>query len=397
MVLFNNIFNGSSNFLGDAIFKRYLIYNSDNYQIISKMDLKQRRALTITLIVALLFVAFFLRHYVALIALAAIVAFLYNPVYKWLLKKTNGKKGLSVTVTLLVAIITISIPVAIVLAVTVDQAFQVADIIKRSAASGTSIGDIINNVIAAINHVIDKLPGHSVHHINASQVFDWLRNNTSGLIKSTFNYVAHFAGSFASYLTKAVIFIFIFISFLKNQDKWLGTIRKLNPLGDIVSDLYLSRMAAMTSAMVKGQFAIALMQGIVDASLLYIAGIHFFIFWFILVTFLSIIPLGGGILVIPTGIIMLVTGNIWQGILLIVGHLVIVTNIDNVLRPRFVPRTARLDSALTILSIFAGIAMFGFLGIVIGPVLMILIVTTIQVYLQTIEHDKNAQKIGIEE
>ncbi|HUD03534.1 MAG TPA: AI-2E family transporter [Patescibacteria group bacterium] len=361
------------------------------------MNLKQRRALTITLIIALLFAAVFLRHYFSLIALAAIVAFLYNPIYRWLFKKTKGKKNLSVTITLFVAIITISIPVAIVLVVTVDQAFQVADIIKRSAASGTSIGDIINNVITAINHIIDKLPGHSVHHISSGQVFDWLKNNTSVLIRSSFNYVAHFAGSFASYLTKAVIFIFIFISFLKNQDKWLGTIRKLNPLGDRVSDLYLSRMAAMTSAMVKGQFTIALMQGLVDASLLYIAGIHYFIFWFVLVTFLSIIPLGGGILVIPTGIIMLITGNIWQGILLIFGHIVIVTNIDNVLRPRFVPRTARLDSSLTILSVFAGIAMFGFLGIVIGPVLMILIVTTIQVYLQAVEHDKNAQEVGLEE
>ncbi len=57
------------------------------------------------------------------------------------------------------------------------------------------------------------------------------------------------------------------------------------------------------------------------------------------------------------------------------------TNIDNVLRPILVPKEARLDSALMLLSVFAGITMFGFLGIVIGPVLMIVIVTTISVYL----------------
>ena len=58
-----------------------------------------------------------------------------------------------------------------------------------------------------------------------------------------------------------------------------------------------------------------------------------------------------------------------------------VTNIDNFLRPILVPREARLDSALMLLSVFAGIAMFGAFGIVIGPVLMIVIVTTISVYL----------------
>jgi hypothetical protein len=58
-----------------------------------------------------------------------------------------------------------------------------------------------------------------------------------------------------------------------------------------------------------------------------------------------------------------------------------VTNIDNFLRPILVPREARLDSALMLLAVFAGIAMFDFWGIVIGPVLMIVVVTTISVYL----------------
>ena len=57
------------------------------------------------------------------------------------------------------------------------------------------------------------------------------------------------------------------------------------------------------------------------------------------------------------------------------------SNIDNVLRPILVPREARLNSALMLLAVFSGIRMFGFWGIVIGPVLMIVIVTTISVYL----------------
>ena len=64
-----------------------------------------------------------------------------------------------------------------------------------------------------------------------------------------------------------------------------------------------------------------------------------------------------------------------------VWHLLVVTNIDNVLRPLLVPRAARLDPALMLLAVFAGIAMFGFWGLIIGPVLMIIIVTTISVYL----------------
>jgi predicted PurR-regulated permease PerM len=78
---------------------------------------------------------------------------------------------------------------------------------------------------------------------------------------------------------------------------------------------------------------------------------------------------------------MILFGNVFGGIFVIAWHLIVVTNIDNVLRPILIPRQARLDSALMLLAVFAGITMFGFLGIVIGPVLMIVIVTTISVYL----------------
>lgn len=83
----------------------------------------------------------------------------------------------------------------------------------------------------------------------------------------------------------------------------------------------------------------------------------------------------------PFGIGMALFGNVVGGVFVVAFHLIVVTNIDNVLRPILVPRDARLNSALMLLAVFAGIGMFGFWGIVIGPVVMIIIVTTIDVYL----------------
>ena len=159
-------------------------------------------------------------------------------------------------------------------------------------------------------------------------------------------------------------------------------IRQLNPLGEEVTDLYLAKMGAMVDGTVIGQFVIAVCQGVAGATSIYIAGFHdgFFIFA-ILLSALSVIPLGSGIVTIPFGIGMILFGNVFGGIFVILFHLIVVTNIDNFLRPILVPREARLDSALMLLSVFAGIAMFGAFGIVIGPVLMIVIVTTISVYL----------------
>jgi predicted PurR-regulated permease PerM len=78
---------------------------------------------------------------------------------------------------------------------------------------------------------------------------------------------------------------------------------------------------------------------------------------------------------------MMFFGNIAGGAFVVLFHLIAITNVDNFLRPILVPKQARLDPALMLLSVFSGIAMFGFFGIILGPVLMILIVTTISVYL----------------
>lgn len=345
------------------------------------MTTKQRQTLTIALIIALLFGAYFLRGFFILIVFAAILSFLFNPLYKRLYRKTQ-KKGLSSSITIITALFVIIIPLTLVIAVTIDQAIQIIDLIKQTANSSTSLSQAIQTLVDNANHAIDKVPGQGPNTFSVDQITDWIKSTIPDVISTIISFFKGFAGGVASFFTTAIIFLFVFSSLLQNQDEITGTIRKLHPLGKENADLYLGRIGDMTTAMVKGQFAIAFLQGLVDALLLWIVGFDYFFFWLVLLVFLSIIPLGGGIIVIPIGIIMILTGNIWQGLVLLGGHFLIVTNIDNVLRPKFVPKTARLDPALTILSVFAGIAMFGFLGIVIGPVLMIAIVTTIQTYLR---------------
>ena len=153
-------------------------------------------------------------------------------------------------------------------------------------------------------------------------------------------------------------------------------------MGQQVSDIYLAKIGAMVTATVRGQFIIAVCQGVAGAISIYIAGIHDGFFMFVIfLTALSFIPLGSGIVTIPLGIGMALFGNVIGGVFVVLFHMIVVTSIDNVLRPFLVPRSAHLSPALMLLSVFAGLGMFGFWGIVLGPVLMIVIVTTISVYL----------------
>jgi predicted PurR-regulated permease PerM len=347
----------------------------------------EKRALAIATLIAILFGAYFLRHYFTLIIFSAIMAFLFDPFYKRRLRK-NKNPGRAAATTFLFGALAILLPLILILALTVAQINHSVNQISTSVQN-TDVSSLSQHIIDSINNVIAKTSS------SFRLTPEWIQSTAIDLAQKLgtafLHNLAAYAGNFFSFFTTAIIFIFVFLSLLKNQDSLKETFRNLNPLGNDISDLYLQRISAMTKAMVRGQFIIAVAQGFTDAVLIYLGGLHeaFFFFLMILIA-LSFIPLGGGILATPIGICMMLTGNIMGGLIVILGHLLIVTNIDNILRPRLVPAEAKLDSALMILSVFSGIALLGFLGIVVGPVIMIIIVTTIIVYSEVYIH-KNVE------
>lgn len=344
---------------------------------------QQKRALAIATILAVLVGIYFLRSYFLLIAFAAIIAFTFNPVYQWFLKKGRSPSG-AAGLTFLVSLLALLIPLLIVVAVSVEQVLSLVHSISNSHYNA-NLSDILKHGVDTVNRTLSSLG--LPYRLTVTGVTNTLSHALQSVGSSLLNSLSSSISGFFAFFSLAIIYIYVFLSMLSKQDALVGTAHRLNPLGPQISQLYVRRMAAMTKAMVRGQFIIATLQGLTDASLLYFAGLHgTFFFFFLILTVLSIIPLGGGIIALPIGVVMLFTGNIPGGLLIIIGHLIIVTNIDNVLRPKLVPREARLDPALTLLAVFAGLKLFGFLGIILGPVLMILLVTTIQVYIQ-VYHD----------
>jgi predicted PurR-regulated permease PerM len=340
---------------------------------------KNKRALTVAVIIAVLFGAYFVRPFFSAIVLAAITAYLFNPLYNWFAKRVKRKSTAS-SLTLLVAVFVMLIPVIIVVIFTLIQVNHLIDYLNTTNTSA-SLNDLGTKVLNGINNVLARIPG--AHPITIDQFNEATKNVVTALASLVANVIVSSVTSISSAITSLFIYFYTFLALLTHKDYLVNMLKQLNPLGPAMTERYLDRVGSMTAAMARGQFVIAICQGFVEAIILQIAGIHdLFFFLFVLLSILSIIPLGGGIVAIPIGIIMLLTGQVWQGVFVLVGHFAIITNIDNVLRPRLVPKRIRLDPALTLLAVFSGVAMFGFLGIVIGPVLMIVIKLTIEAYIE---------------
>ncbi|MDT5181899.1 MAG: hypothetical protein QOI29_57 [Mycobacterium sp.] len=344
----------------------------------TEFTLTQKRALAVATVIAILFGAYFLRGYFILIVVAAVVAYLFTPLFNRLNRRIGT--GLSATLTLLAAMGAVAVPLGLFVFLAV---VQITNMVERVAdwVGRTDLSALGDQALRFVNDVLHRVP-----FIDVTVTPDSLRSAMTSVAQNVGHWLLGLlqgaAGGVFGGITAAILFLYVFISLLVNRDSLLTIIRQLNPLGEDVTDLYMAKMGAMVKGTVMGQFVIAVCQGVAGAASIYIAGFHqgFFLFA-VLLSALSVIPLGSGIVTIPFGIGMILFGNVFGGVFVIVFHLVVVTNIDNFLRPILVPKAARLDSALMLLAVFAGIAMFGAWGIVIGPVLMIVIVTTISVYL----------------
>lgn len=336
------------------------------------------RPLGIAAIIAFLIGLAFLSPFFGVIVTAIILAFTFSPVNAWFAKRTKRPNS-APALTLLTALLLVITPIILVLSATIAQTQTLANDLPRSAEefSGTAK---VDGLTAQVTQLIETTTGGLVE-ISEGQLIEHASTAGAEIANGLLRIITTLISNIPAMLTAIVLFVYIFLAVLRYQKELLQFLKKLNPLGDDVYELYLSRAGAMTHGMVRGQFVIALVQGAIGTATFALAGVPYLAFFFLLLTFLSIIPLGSGLISLPVGIILLVTGSVWQGLVVLLGHLLIVGNIDNILRPALIPKAARLPAALTLIGVFAGLATFGFLGIIIGPVLLILLLTTLEVYI----------------
>jgi len=345
----------------------------------TRSHIRVPKAMQITMAVAVLAGLYFVWPYIGVILFSAVIAFIFGPVYQFLLRKTK-RDGLATLGTLLTALLALIIPLTLIVALTVNQVATLVDQFRDgNIAIGTAqIEEIVDHGTERVNQLLASIPGGN--ELDRGKIVEHVQNTLVGVLDALVNALTSLGLGVFGFITTTIISIFLIMSMLRYQSQLVAFLKSLSPFDDTINNHYLARARAMTKAMIRGQFIIAIAQGVAGAFSLWIVGVDYFWFFVVLLTFLSFIPLGGGIVTIPIGIILAVTGNIWQGVFVILWHVLVVSTIDNILRPHLVPKNARLNTAVMLLAVFAGIAMFGAPGVIYGPVIMILLQTTFEMY-----------------
>lgn len=332
-----------------------------------------------------------LRPFMQLLILSFVIALIYRPVYLFIKKRLHAKESISAYITLLLIFLTAVLPILAIFTVVTTQFLSIANDI-RSSGTITSESFSLEVIADQINSVAANFP-QLEYQVTTQQLSSSLKELIEPVSGIALNNVVSLGGNALNAFTGIIIFSTVVITVLLNYNRLIQVIHQLSPLPNEVDKRYLDRLGSMGTSMVKGTFLVALAQGLATGIFLWIAGINYIALWVLISIILSVLPLGAGFLVLPLGIVQIISGQVWQGIFLIVTYLLITGNIDNVMRPLLVPKEASLHPALTVLGLFAGLKAFGFLGVILGPMLMIFISTTLEVYVEYYKEKSVTPKI----
>lgn len=335
------------------------------------------------LLVAFMVLSFLVaRSYLVTIILAIITASIFRPFYESMLGRMKGKQALALLVTILVIVFIVLLPLSIAGSIIVGQLITFAGDLQRFTASDT---DSFAILLERINEFLRNVPGN--YQIDQQEVTTrlqeliqpvgaFLAQNLVSIGLSTFDGFA-----------KLIVFITTLSAGIVNFPKLIKFIRDVSPFPEDVDDLYINRVLTLARYMIKGIFIVSILNGIVVGVVLTIAGVPYALFWGLLAVIASIVPIGAGIVAIPLGLIELVTGNVGGGIFILLAFILVINNIDNILRPRLVGKDAHLHPALTLVGILGGLELFGFFGILVGPIVLIMLVTSLEVYIKYYSND----------
>jgi len=175
--------------------------------------------------------------------------------------------------------------------------------------------------------------------------------------------------------------LFTMFYFFRDGRRLLSRLRFLVPLDRAHKTAIASRFTSVARATVKGTLLIAVAQGTLSGLTLWAFGVGSPFLWGVVATFLSIIPLVGAWLVLyPAACFQMATGHLWQGIGILIVTVVVIVNVDNLLRPRLVGQEAGMHDLMVFFSTLGGIGMFGATGFIIGPMIAALFLSLLDIY-----------------
>ena len=317
---------------------------------------------------------FIFKPFLVAIFLAAILAVLFQRPYLFFLSKTKNSKSISSLITSLIIVLIIIIPI-IAMAIFVGN--EIASAYHSVAMSDDFYQKKVEPIIGGIktSPLYDTLNLEQFVSKEAfSQYSKQLGQLALNFVQSAYSSVTHL------FFMLFVMFFALYYFFIDGKDI-VRKVMYISPLRDAHEDLLVEKFVSISRATIKGTFVVCLVQGMIGGMVFYIAGIQSAVIWGVVMALFAIVPMFGSAIVwFPIGIILLLSGSIWQGVFVLAVGMGLISTIDNILKPKLVGKDTQMHPLLVLLATLGGLALLGPAGVIVGPIIIALFVSLWDIY-----------------
>jgi predicted PurR-regulated permease PerM len=323
---------------------------------------------TLTLAVLALLIAgcyVVLRPFLSAIVWAAILTVTVWPLFRRTRDALRGHTGLAATAMVLLIAATVLAPFVIVGATIAENSDRVATWARQLIEQGPPEPPPWVATLPVIGEQVSAYWGGLAHDTAR------LMQEAHGLVDTAKDFLLRSGGTLLGGILQLALSILIAFFFFTNGDALTGRLR--GAVERIAGDRgrHLAQTAAATvRGVVLGLLGTALAQGVLMAIGLWIAGIRAAPLLGLLTFFLSPLPIGPPLVWLPAGLLLLNQGATGMGVFVLLWGVLVVSTVDNVIKPMIISRGADLPFALVLLGILGGAVAFGLIGVFLGPVLL---------------------------
>jgi predicted PurR-regulated permease PerM len=315
-----------------------------------------------------------IRPFLLSVFLAAIFAGLTYPLYGWVLERFGGRKALSAVTTLLLLLVGVGVPLAGFLTLVAAEAVQVSQGAEAWFRDQAPRLDQLRSFVRRIPFADRLVP-------ESDQIAQQFREVAGRTGPALMGAVAAATRGTLNFVLQVFILFYALFYFLVDGPSILRKILHYIPLAPGEKEQLMERFVSVSRATLRGSLLIGVIQGGVAGLAFWVAGVPGPAFWGTVMVVLSIIPAVGAALIwIPAVIYLFMVGQVAAGVGLLVWCAIVVSTLDNFLRPRLIGRDARMSDLLILLSTLGGILVFGAVGFIVGPIVAALFVTVWHIY-----------------
>ena len=326
------------------------------------------------LLLALILVVFYLCYrvlepFLVPLAWAAVLAVLFHPLHARLRRRLKGRDSLSALLITLLVVVLVLGPISSVGTLLVRELAET----YRSLEAQVRQGQI--PLLEGLRHkpwvaaLLDWI--HTLIQERGVDLQEALLGSARQLSTRVLNQAAEAVRDVSRFLLNTILTLFALYYLLKDGEKLVNYLREVLPLPPTKKSYVFLRLQDVVGATMYGGVVVAAIQGTLGGLGFWVLGLPSPVLWGTVMAFLAFLPLVGPWLVwVPAAVWLGLQGSVLKAVVLLAWGGIAVGLVDNVLRPVLIGTRAGLHSLLVFFSILGGIAAFGFVGIVAGPLVM---------------------------